>query len=106
MLSTPQPEPVPPPRPFHEVLADIPFSVSFEVNGTTRTRELSDADRISAAREQLQREDMSVDTLQARIIVGAAVLQERTLAGKSTEAALERLFAALDLYRKYHRPSL
>lgn len=41
---------------FDEALATIPFSRSFDINGTQRVYRYTEADRISAAREVLARE--------------------------------------------------
>jgi hypothetical protein len=44
-------------RSFEEVLSTIPYSVTFYINGVPRTREIPDADRISAARMQISEEE-------------------------------------------------
>jgi hypothetical protein len=44
-------------RSFDEVLATIPHSKTFEINGGERTYHFTEADRVSAAREEIARED-------------------------------------------------
>lgn len=44
-------------RTFDEVLRTVPHSVTFNIGGVPRVRVLSESDRISAAREIIQREE-------------------------------------------------
>lgn len=63
-------------RSFAEVLSTIPTTVRFDIEGRIRIRELSEADRISAAREILAKErDVEMDRDRGGSVHAAALAE-------------------------------
>lgn len=73
-------------RTFAEVLATIPHAKTFDINGTERTYTFTEEERISAAREEIIREDDA-----ERVVTTKAARKRRARLNAAAQELLEAL---------------